>query len=107
MGLFTFVSKISKPKIMETSRKYYEDKLRDFMRYGHDRSIQQFCKEDRIDYKWMVRQKRINTKNDNEQCFCYLSKKHCSLFIVSCALIEGVRHKKKQPNFTTADIQSA
>lgn len=51
---------------METSRKYYEDKLRDFKKYGQGRSLQQFCKEEGIDYKWMVMAKKEYAKRDNE-----------------------------------------
>lgn len=41
-----------------TSRKYYEDKLREFSQYRRGRSLQQFCKDEGIDYKWMQRAKK-------------------------------------------------
>lgn len=48
-----------------TSRKYYEDKLREFNQYRRGRTLQQFCKDEGIDYKWMLRAKKEYTKKDN------------------------------------------
>ena len=49
-----------------TSRKYYEDKLREFNQYRRGRTLQQFCKDEGIDYKWMLRAKKEYTKKDND-----------------------------------------
>lgn len=49
-----------------TSRKYYEDKLREFNQYRRGRTLQQFCKDEGIDYKWMVRAKKEYAKKDND-----------------------------------------
>lgn len=44
-----------------TSKKYYEDKLREFNQYRRGRTLQQFCKDEGIDYKWMQRAKKQYT----------------------------------------------
>lgn len=38
---------------MDTSKKYYEDKIRDFNKYRCGRTLAQFCKDEGIDYDWM------------------------------------------------------
>ncbi len=43
---------------MDTSKKYYEDKIRDFNRYRRGRTLAQFCKDEGIDYEWMQQAKR-------------------------------------------------
>ena len=43
---------------MDTSKKYYEDKLRDFNKYRRGRTLAQFCKDEGIDYDWMLKAKR-------------------------------------------------
>lgn len=43
---------------MDTSRKYYEDKIRDFNRYRRGRTLAQFCRDEGIDYNWMLKAKR-------------------------------------------------
>lgn len=43
---------------MDTSKKYYEDKIRDFNRYRRGRTLAQFCKDEGIDYDWMLKAKR-------------------------------------------------
>ena len=43
---------------MDTSKKYYEDKIRDFNRYRRGRTLAQFCKDEGIDYEWMQKAKR-------------------------------------------------
>lgn len=43
---------------MDTSKKYYEDKLRDFNKYRRGRTLSQFCKDEGIDYDWMLKAKR-------------------------------------------------
>lgn len=51
-----------------TSRKYYEDKLREFSQYRRGRTLQQFCKDEGIDYKWMQRaKKQYSGKDDSLQ----------------------------------------
>lgn len=49
-----------------TSRKYYEDKLREFNQYKRGRTLQQFCKDEGIDYKWMLRAKKEYDKKNND-----------------------------------------
>ncbi len=34
---------------MDTSKKYYEDKIRDFNKYRRGRTLAQFCKDEGID----------------------------------------------------------
>ncbi len=43
---------------MDTSKKYYEDKIRDFNKYRRGRTLAQFCKDEGIDYQWMQQAKR-------------------------------------------------
>lgn len=43
---------------MDTSKKYYEDKIRDFNNYRRGRTLAQFCSDEGIDYEWMQRAKR-------------------------------------------------
>ena len=43
---------------MDTSKKYYEDKIRDFNKYRRGRTLAQFCKDEGIDYDWMLKAKR-------------------------------------------------
>lgn len=43
---------------MDTSRDYYEDKIADFNRYRRGRNLYQFCKDEGIDYNWMLRAQR-------------------------------------------------
>lgn len=43
---------------MDTSKKYYEDKIRDFNRYRRGRTLAQFCNDEGIDYDWMLKAKR-------------------------------------------------
>ena len=43
---------------MDTSKKYYEDKIRYFNKYRRGRTLAQFCREEGIDYDWMLKVKR-------------------------------------------------
>ena len=43
---------------MDTSKKYYEDKIRDFNKYRRGRTLVQFCRDEGIDYDWMLKAKR-------------------------------------------------
>lgn len=43
---------------MDTSKKYYEDKIRDFNQYRRGRTLAQFCRDEGIDYEWMQKAKR-------------------------------------------------
>lgn len=43
---------------MDTSRKYYEDTILDFNRRRRGRSLCQFCKDEGIDYQWILKAKR-------------------------------------------------
>lgn len=43
---------------MDTSKKYYEDKIREFNRYRRGRTLAQFCKDEGVDYDWMLKSKR-------------------------------------------------
>lgn len=55
---------------MDTSKKYYEDKIRDFNKYRRGRTLAQFCKDEGIDYEWMQKAKRKysgRTKQDEQE----------------------------------------
>lgn len=55
---------------MDTSKKYYEDKIRDFNRYRRGRTLAQFCKDEGIDYDWMQKAKRKysgRTRQDEQE----------------------------------------
>lgn len=43
---------------MDTSKIYYEDKIRDFNKYRRGRTLAQFCRDEGIDYDWMLKTKR-------------------------------------------------
>lgn len=43
---------------MDTSKIYYEDKIRDFNKYRRGRTLAQFCRDEGIDYEWMLKAKR-------------------------------------------------
>ncbi|MBD5260313.1 MAG: hypothetical protein HDS46_05985 [Bacteroides sp.] len=43
---------------MDTSKKYNEDKIRDFNKYRRRRTLAQFCKDDGVDYDWMLKTNR-------------------------------------------------
>lgn len=53
-----------------TSRKYYDDKLREFHQYRRGRTLQQFCKDEGIDYKWMQRAKKEYAGKENATVPC-------------------------------------
>ena len=37
-----------------TDKKYYEDIMADFNKYRHGRNFFQFCKDEYVDYKWLL-----------------------------------------------------
>lgn len=43
---------------MDTSKKYYEDKMREFNLYRRGRTLAQYCKDEAIDYNWILQAKR-------------------------------------------------
>lgn len=49
---------IPKHTIMDTSKKYYEDKIQEFNRHRRGRTLSQFCRDEGIDYEWMLKAKR-------------------------------------------------
>ncbi len=40
---------------MDTSKNYYESVMRDFATYARGRSLEQYCREEAVDYKWMLK----------------------------------------------------
>lgn len=62
-----------------TSRKYYEDKIREFNQYRRGRTLQQFCKDEGIDYKWMLRAKKEYAGKGNDTVSC--SNEECPSLI--------------------------
>lgn len=54
---------------MDTSKKYYEDTILDFNRRRRGRSLCQFCKDEGIDYQWLLKAKRkySNKPQDEEE----------------------------------------
>lgn len=43
---------------MDTSKKCYEDRIRDFNRYRRGRTLAQLCRDEGIDYDWIQKAKR-------------------------------------------------
>ncbi|MCM1225726.1 MAG: hypothetical protein NC548_65915 [Lachnospiraceae bacterium] len=43
---------------MDTSKKYYEDRIRDYNKYKRGRTLAQYCRDEGIDYDWMQTAKR-------------------------------------------------
>lgn len=41
-----------------TNKKYYEDIMADFNKFRHGRNLYQFCRDERIDYQWLLSLKR-------------------------------------------------
>lgn len=52
---------------MDTSRKYYEDTILDFNRRRRGRSLCQFCKDEGIDYQWLLKAKRKYSDRTREE----------------------------------------
>lgn len=50
--MITFAS-ITKITIMDTSKDYYESVIRDFKTYGRGRTLEQYCRDEGADYKWI------------------------------------------------------
>lgn len=44
---------------MDTSQKYYESVMSDFKSYGRGRSLEQFCRDEAVDFKWLVKAKEL------------------------------------------------
>ena len=42
---------------MDTSKDYYESVMRNFQTYGRGRSLEQFCRDEGADYKWIEKSK--------------------------------------------------
>lgn len=40
---------------MDTSKDYYESVMRDFAMYGRGRSLEQFCIDQAVNYRWLVK----------------------------------------------------
>ena len=38
---------------MDTSKDYYESVMRDFQTYGRGRTLEQYCRDEAVDYKWI------------------------------------------------------
>lgn len=38
---------------MDTSKDYYESVMRDFKTYGRGRTLEQYCRDEAVDYKWI------------------------------------------------------
>lgn len=45
----------SKPMIMDTSKDYYESVMRDFGMYARGRSLEQYCRDEAVDYRWLTK----------------------------------------------------
>lgn len=43
--------------IMETSKNYYESVMRDFGMYARGRSLEQYCRDEAVDIKWLTKAK--------------------------------------------------
>lgn len=43
--------------IMDTSKNYYETVMRDFAMYARGRTLEQYCRDEAVDYKWLVKAK--------------------------------------------------
>lgn len=41
--------------IMETSKNYYESVMRDFGMYARGRSLEQYCRDEAVDFKWLTK----------------------------------------------------
>lgn len=44
---------------MDTSRKYYETVMRDYSTYGCGRSLERYCRDEGIDYKWVLKAQEL------------------------------------------------
>lgn len=42
---------------MGTSKDYYETIMRDYQAYGRGRSLEQYCRDEGVDYKWIEKAK--------------------------------------------------
>ena len=38
---------------MDTSKDYYESVMRDFQMYGRGRTLEQYCRDEAVDYRWI------------------------------------------------------
>ena len=41
--------------IMDTSKNYYETVMRDFTMYARGRTLEQYCRDEAVDYKWLTK----------------------------------------------------
>lgn len=44
---------------MDTSKDYYEAVMRDFKLYARGRSLEQYCRDEAVDYQWLTKAKAI------------------------------------------------
>jgi len=42
---------------MDTSKDYYNSVMRQFKTYGHGRTLEQFCRDEAVDYNWLIKAK--------------------------------------------------
>ena len=40
---------------MDTSKNYYDSVMRDFQTYGRGRTLEQYCGDEAVDYKWLIK----------------------------------------------------
>lgn len=38
---------------MDTSKDYYESVMRDFQTYGRGRTLEQYCRDEAVDFRWI------------------------------------------------------
>lgn len=44
---------------MDTSKDYYESVMRDFQTYGRGRTLEHYCRDEAVDYKWIEKAKSL------------------------------------------------
>ena len=44
---------------MDTSKAYYESVMRDFRIYGRARSLEEYCRDEGADYRWIEKAKEL------------------------------------------------
>ena len=44
---------------MDTSKTYYESVMRDFQTYGRGRSLEEYCRDEGADYRWIEKAKEL------------------------------------------------
>lgn len=53
--------------IMDTSKTYYETVMRDYNRYKRGRTLEQFCRDEAVDFQWLAKAQKQYGETEETQ----------------------------------------